>query len=77
MIVWPPSRWRVLPIPATFEQHGISKSAAAAAGPVTARSGAAAPYLPLAGGFAGALPLTWLERRVRLRVSRRRGQRQR
>jgi signal peptidase I len=77
MIVWPPQRWRVLPIPATFNQHGISKSTAAAAGPVTARAGAAAPYLPLAGGFAGALPLTWLERRVRVRASRRRGQRQR
>ena len=77
MIVWPLQRWRVLPIPATFDQHGISKSTAAAAGPVTARAGATAPYLPLAGGFAVALPLTWLERRVRVRVSRRRGQRQR
>ena len=52
-IVWPPQRWRVLPIPSTFDQHGISKPAAAGALPVTARAGAAAPYLPLAGGFAG------------------------
>ena len=77
MIVWPPQRWRVLPIPSTFDQHGISKAAAAGALPVTARAGAAAPYLPLAGGFAGALPLTWLERRMRVRASRRRGLRQR
>ena len=28
MIVWPPSRFRVLPIPATFEQPGLSHSAA-------------------------------------------------
>ena len=77
MIVWPPQRWRVLPIPSTFDQHGISKADAAGALPVTARAGAAAPYLPLAGGFAGAFPLTWLERRVRVRASRRRSLRQR
>jgi signal peptidase I len=79
MIVWPPDRWRVLDIPATFEQPGISKAAAAAAGAVTARAGAAAPYLPLAGGLAAALPLTWLQRRVRLspRRTRRRNLRRR
>jgi signal peptidase I len=71
MIVWPPSRWRILQIPATFGQAGITKSAAAAAGDLVARAGPAAPYLPLAGGVAVALPVTWLERRVRLR--RRRG----
>jgi signal peptidase I len=75
LIVWPPGRWRVLPIPDTFNQRGITQSAAA--GPVTVRAAAAAPYLPLAGGFVVALPLTWLERRVRLRLSRRRGPRPR
>ena len=29
-IVWPPSRWRILPIPATFEQSALHRSAAAA-----------------------------------------------
>jgi signal peptidase I len=71
MIVWPPARWRILPIPATFGQPGIAKSAAAA-GAAVARAGAAGPYVPLAGGFAVALPMTWLERRVRLRLRRRR-----
>jgi signal peptidase I len=31
MIVWPPSRWRILPIPSTFGQPGVSKPAHAAA----------------------------------------------
>jgi signal peptidase I len=57
MIVWPPSRWRILGIPSTFLQRGI----AAAAGPV----------LPLASGFAFAVPLTWLRRRLRGRLRRR------
>jgi signal peptidase I len=29
VIVWPPSRWRILPIPSTFSQPGISRSASA------------------------------------------------
>ncbi|HEY1619355.1 MAG TPA: signal peptidase I [Streptosporangiaceae bacterium] len=65
VIVWPPSRWRILPIPSTFNQRGITK--AAAAGALTVPAGGAAPILPLAGGFAVALPVTWLERRMRLR----------
>ena len=83
MIVWPPSRFRVLPIPATFDQPGLSHSAAlrpgtarpAAARPVLATGvpvRPASPYLPLAGGLAVAVPLTALERRLRLRASRRR-----
>ena len=60
VIVWPPSQWRILPIPSTFEQPGITKSAsaAAAAGPgaaqrpsAAARVRPAAPYLPVAAGF--------------------------
>jgi len=74
MIVWPPSRWRILPIPSTFLQPGIAKSGSAAA----AASGAvriepAAPFLPLAAGFAGAVPLTLLQRRLRRRRWRKRG----
>ena len=72
MIVWPPSRWRILPIPSTFLQPGIIKSGSAAA----AQSGVvriepAAPLLPLAAGFAGAVPLTLLQRRLRRRLWRR------
>lgn len=54
-VAWPPSRWRILPIPATFDRPGID-------GPRTA---AAAAYLPAAGGFGGAIPVTWLYRRAR------------
>ena len=31
IIIWPPSRWRILPIPATFEQPALNGSHAAAA----------------------------------------------
>jgi signal peptidase I len=68
MIVWPPSRWTVLGIPSTFQQHGIS-AAAAIPGMITTTV-AGAPYLPLAGGVIVALPVTWLQRRVRLRRRR-------
>jgi signal peptidase I len=75
MIVWPPSRWRILPIPSTFGQPGINRPAAAAinmVAPGLLRLAApAAPYLPLGGGFAAAIPLTWLQRRMRRRLRRR------
>jgi len=67
MIVWPPDRWTVLQIPATFGQPGVTKTAAAAIGALGARAGAGAPFLPLAGGLAVAFPVTWLQRRVRTR----------
>ena len=78
MIVWPPSQWRVLQIPSTFDQPGIVKTAGAAGGPGRTMPGLqslaasnpvrpAAPYLPVAGGLAGAVPLTWLRRRAVLR----------
>jgi signal peptidase I len=68
MIVWPPSRWTILQVPSTFQQHGVS-AAAAAAGMITTTAGGA-PYLPLAGGVLVAVPITWLQRRVRLRRRR-------
>jgi signal peptidase I len=80
MIVWPPSRWRILPIPSTFGQPGINSPArpAAAAPAAAARVAAAgtavapvAPYLPLEAGFVVALPLTWLQRRLRRRLGER------
>jgi signal peptidase I len=52
LIVWPPSRWRVLRIPQTFQQPGVTSAAAAAL-----------PYLPIAAGFAGAIPVTIRRRR--------------
>lgn len=85
MIVWPPSRFRILPIPSTFSQAALRHSTASAAGRARARARAAiaagratlqvrpsAPYLPLGGGLAAAVPLTALERRLRLRLRRRR-----
>jgi signal peptidase I len=70
-IVWPPSRWRVLPIPATFQNPALnsSKSSTTAhtAPPavISARIAPAAPVLPLAAGFVGAIPLTWAQLRMR------------
>jgi signal peptidase I len=63
MIVWPPSRWRVLSIPSTFGQSGIAPAQGAAA-----LAAAAGPYLPVGAGFAGAVPLTLLQRRLRRRL---------
>jgi signal peptidase I len=88
VIIWPPSRWRFLPIPGTFEQSALSKAVALAApaadlgtpaatlaspAVVVAKVAAAAagPALPLTLGFAGALPLTWARRRLRLHRRRR------
>jgi signal peptidase I len=70
-IVWPPSRWRVLPIPATFQQQALTSPAKAAAAQaagsqlISAPVVPAAPAVPLAAGFVGALPLTWAQRRLR------------
>ena len=77
VIVAPISRWRILPIPATFEQPALNDSHAAAppAGGgdlLSARAEPTGQAVPLVLGFAGAIPLTWLQRRVRLRVGRRR-----
>jgi signal peptidase I len=82
VIVAPISRWRILPIPATFEQPKLTASGAAAlaAGPVlgglqalrdsgTSVLGALAlPGGPAAAGVVMALPLTLLERRLRRRL---------
>lgn len=54
--VWPPSRMGGLPIPRTFSTVGAM--------------GAAAPATPLVLGVVGAVPLTWCQRRVRLRLRR-------
>ena len=78
VIIWPPSRWRILPIPATFQQTKLNAAAAAppaaqdTAGLLPARLEPSSPALPLALGFAAAAPVTWLQRRARLRFARRR-----
>jgi signal peptidase I len=83
VIVWPPSQWRILSIPATFEQPGIT-SAAGARTPSGATQVAAAtlsgvavrpvaPYWQTAAGFAATFPVWWLSRRFSLRRGCRRG----
>lgn len=81
LIVWPPSRIRILPVPATFNQPGLSH-AAGPAGSVRAASMVApggaiqvrpvGPYLPLGVGFAVAAPLTFVRWRMRRAVRGRR-----
>jgi signal peptidase I len=84
VIIWPPSRWGFLNIPATFEQPRLNASNAAggnaAAGGSSAALAAALDNgtpvrpatspLPLALGFAGAVPITWLQRKARNRRRR-------
>jgi len=89
VIVAPISRWRILPIPATFQQPQLSAapSAALAANPATAGANMlrlsggpalralALPGAPAAAGVLAAVPLTLLQRRLRRRLTaRRRGQ---
>jgi signal peptidase I len=86
VIVWPLRRAGFLNIPATFEQPQLNAQTVGAAANAAAGGSAAAlesaldngtpvrpasSPLPLALGFAGAVPLTWLQRRVRVRLRRR------
>ena len=84
VIIWPPSRWGFLNIPATFEQPQLNASNAAAGGSGAALAAAlgngtpvrpATSPLPLALGFIGAVPVTWLQRRARQRLKSRRDRR--
>ena len=82
VIIWPFSHWRILPIPATFSQSGLSALggptagggglSGAQSGAVPTRVEAGGPAWPLAFGFIVATPLTWAQRRVRMRAARRR-----
>jgi signal peptidase I len=86
VIVAPISRWRILPIPATFEQPRLNASAsvALAANPAAAglnilraSSGPALgalalPGAPAAAGLIAAVPFTLLQRRVRRRLATKR-----
>jgi signal peptidase I len=81
VVVWPPSQWKFLPIPSTFNQPGVDRPASASAAARQTDSQQAAetallntkiqpepPYLPVAAGFVAAIPLTWLQRRARIRL---------
>ena len=75
VIVAPISRWRILPIPATFQQPRLTASAAAAPGLKVLRvpgasllAALALPGAPAAAGVAAALPLTLVQRRIRRRL---------
>ena len=90
-IVWPPSRWRILPIPPTFKQPRLSAALghapagspgggglAAGHEPATSIPAAATigvrpagPLAPLGLSFGIAIPLTWLQRRLRRPAGRR------
>jgi signal peptidase I len=81
VIIWPPSRWGVLNIPATFEQPQLNASNAASGGSTAALAAAmdngtpiqsAGSALPLGLGFLGAVPLTLLQRTARRRLKSRR-----
>jgi signal peptidase I len=75
VIVAPISRWRILPIPATFQQPQLTASAAAAPGHNALQAPGASllaalalPGAPAAAGLAAALPLTLAQRRIRRRL---------
>ena len=83
VIIWPVSQWAILPIPSTFQQTALTGSTAAQTSRDQAAQAAAAvadagtpvrpssPAAPLALGFAGALPLTLLQRKLRTSARRR------
>jgi signal peptidase I len=82
LIAWPPSQWRILSVPATFEQSGITSASG-----TESRSGVsdtvanipagairpAASYLPTTAGLAATFPVWWLFRRSKARRARGRG----
>ena len=71
VVAWPVSHWSWLSIPSTFNQAGIgNQSAVSASGPVGA-VGAAMLNEPAVAGLIGAIPLTYLYRKGRLRRARR------
>lgn len=86
VIIWPPSRWGILNIPATFEQPKLNASVGAGSNAAAGGSSAAllaamdngtpvraaGSPLPLALGFIGAVPLALLQRTIRLRRKTRR-----
>lgn len=84
VIVAPISRWRILPIPPTFEQPVLNKASAAALAATPLATGVSAlrgsdgavlgalalPGGSAAAGLTAALPLTLLQRRARRKLTR-------
>jgi signal peptidase I len=78
-VVWPPSQWRTLPVPGTFDQKGLQADSAGGLPVIDVPLGlvSSAPY---AAGLVGALPIVGLRRwwrrrhppRRRLRTAARR-----
>jgi signal peptidase I len=83
VVIWPPSHWKFLSIPSTFSQPGISKGSSAAAREqaraetseeaalnrvLGSRVAPEPPYVPLAAGLFAAVPLTWMQVRIRRRL---------
>jgi len=75
VVIWPPSHWKFLSIPSTFSQPGINKGSSASAAEDAALNGVLGsriapepPYVPLAASVIAAVPLTWLQLRVRRRL---------
>ena len=66
LILWPPSRFRVLPIPSTFNKLNATS---------TALGALTSPAAPAAVAGAAAVPLLLVERRLRRRVGARRRRR--
>jgi signal peptidase I len=58
--------------PAVGADSAVGASSAAGADLLSARAEPTRQTVPLVLGFAGAIPLTWMQRRVRMRVARRR-----
>jgi signal peptidase I len=69
LVAWPFSHWSTLPIPSTFSQPGIGDQTGQASG--GGAVGALVVNSPAAAGLIGAVPLTYLYRRGRLRRARR------
>jgi signal peptidase I len=67
VVVWPPSQWKFLNIPATFGQPKLAAALTVVSTPLTYGLSS-----PLVLGFAGAFPVTALEVAVRRRLSSRR-----
>jgi signal peptidase I len=66
--IWPPSRWGFIGTPATFDQPKLNSALGTAIDSGNLRADpAGGPQLPLLLGFAGAVPVTLLTRRLRLR----------
>jgi signal peptidase I len=68
IIIWPPSRWSIVSIPAAFQQPALDKQPAAFG---SAKLEPEGPALPLTLGFVAAVPVTWAQRRIRVRIGRR------